>query len=433
MRPRPAHHAVAIVVAAIGGVLAGSAVAIPRLLAEEAKDSAKDVAPAGDWPGWRGPEGAGISRETGIREPWPEGGLPVLWRIDVGSGFSSFAAVGARLFTMDQVSDRQRVLCLDAETGRTLWSHDLEEGFGDWQGGDGPRATPAVKGDLVYALGARGTLAALSTLDGRPAWRLDVLEKFRAKNIQWGLSGSPVVEGGVLVVPVGAPNAPIVAFDLESGQVAWRSGSDGQGDRAGYSTPYAITHAGSRQILAFLGRSIVSLEPEGGKVLWRYYWRTDWDVNAAAPIYHDGHVFISSGYDRGSALLRVPAQKGGIPEKVWESRVLRNKFSSSVLHEGHLYGFDETRLKCVEMKTGEEKWKQSGFGYGSLLLVDGRLVILGDAGDLALARATPTRYVETARMARVIPGRSWTVPVLHRGILYLRNLKQAVALRIRSQ
>jgi outer membrane protein assembly factor BamB len=386
-----------------------------------------------DWPCWRGPRGDGISGESGFLKVWPREGLKELWRVELGTGFSSFAAVGDRLYTQSQRRGRQEVLCLDVKDGTVLWSNDLEEGYEEWQGGDGPRATPCVKDGAVYAIGTRGTLVALDAGDGSLLWEKNLLKKFKVDNLRWGVSASPLIEGDLLIVAVGAPGAPVVAFDRESGDLEWRSGSDGQGDRAGYSTPHAIDHNDERWILVFLGRSLVALEPDEGRVLWRYYWKTSWDVNAAAPIYHTGHVFISSGYDHGSVLLRAPRRRGGFPKEVWKRRVMRNKFSSSLFHEGHLYGFDESNLKCVEFKTGKEKWRQSGFGHGTLLIADGHMIILGERGDLALAEVDPERYREVARMEKVLRGRSWTVPVLHRGVLYLRNLKEAVALRMRPE
>lgn len=385
-----------------------------------------------DWPCFRGPEQDGISRETGILKRWPRGGLETVWRIELGAGFSSFAAVGERLYTMAERSGGQEALCLDAKSGKVLWSHPLEGAFMERQGGDGPRATPAVKDGRVFVLGAKGTLAALDAREGKPVWSKNVLADFNAKNITWGLSASPLLDDDRVVVVVGGKEGPVVAFSQESGEVAWRSGSDGHGDLAGYSTPLSIVHGGRRQIVVLLGRSVASFDAGTGQLLWSHPWRTSYDVNAAAPIHQEGRLFISSGYNEGCALLELPAGDGGKPREVWRSKVLRNKFSSCVLKDGHLYGFDENRLKCVEFLTGRERWKVSGLGHGTLLLADGHLIVLSDSGDLALAPATPAGYRESARMEGVLKGGvAWTAPVLHRGVLYLRNQKQAVALRMK--
>lgn len=394
-------------------------------------------AEAPGWPSWRGPAGDGISAETGFLKTWPEGGPKELWRIPLGSGFSSFAAVGDRLFTMTERqgvggSSRQEAICLDAASGRGVWSRELEDGYKEGQGGNGPRSTPAVKDGIAYFLGAHGTLAALDAATGDPVWTLNILERFKAENITWGLSASPHIEGDLVIVPVGAPSSPVVALDRKTGEPVWRCGSDGQGDIAGYATPLAITHAGERQVIVVLGRSVISLDPDGGKILWKHYWRTDFDVNAASPVYADGKVFVSSGYDHGAVLLEIPKKRGRFPREVWKSKVLKNKFSSSVIHEGSLYGFDNTILKCVEFATGRERWRQRGFGYGSLLVADGHLILLGEGGGLALAKADPSAYIEVARKDGVLRGSvAWTVPVLHRGVLYLRNLVEAVALDLR--
>lgn len=388
---------------------------------------------ASDWPCWRGPEGNGISPETGFPKKWPREGLERLWTVELGAGFSSFAAVGEFLYTLRQKGEVQEAVCMAAASGDIVWSHVLEPAYKERQGGDGPRATPCVKDGIVYALGARGTLAALSTTDGKPLWKLNVLKKLKAENLDWGLSASPIVEGDKVVIPVGAPGSPVAAFHRKTGQVLWTSGSDGQGDVAGYSTPLAVRHGDEKQLLVFLGKSLVALEPERGRVLWSYFWKTDWNVNAAAPVYHDGLVFISSGYGHGSVLLEAPTRRGRFPVEVWKSRVMCNKFKSCVLFEDHLYGFDETFLKCVEFRTGKEKWAKRGFGYGSVLIADGHLILLSDRGNLALARADSTAYRQVAHMDRVLTGRCWTVPVLHRGVLYLRSLKHAVALDMRPR
>jgi outer membrane protein assembly factor BamB len=389
-------------------------------------------APAEDWPGFRGPRQDGTSLETGFLKRWPVEGLRELWRIDLGAGFSSFAASGNRLFTMTQRGGSQEAVCLDSGSGKILWSRRLEPEFRESQGGDGPRATPALGAGLVFVLGARGTLAALDATSGEPRWQLNVLEKFGGRNITWGLSGSPLLDGDHLIAPVGAPGAPVVAFQARTGEVAWRSESDGQGDLAGYSTPLRVERDGGPEIVVFQGRALVSLDPKSGKLLWKYPWKTSYDVNAAAPVYHEGKIFLSSGYNEGSVLLNLPGKGEAAPTEVWRSKVLRNKFSSSIYHQGHLYGFDENHLKCVEFETGRERWRQSRTGHGTLLLADGHLIVVSDRGDLFLAPADPERYREVARMETVLKGGvAWTAPVLHGGVLFLRNLEQAVALELR--
>ena len=206
-----------------------------------------------DWPCFRGPRQDGISRETGLLTSWPGKGLKELWRIDLGSGFSSFAAVGGRLYTLAERAGRQEAVCLEASSGREIFRQDLEEGFPERQGGDGPRATPTVGEGLVFALGARGALAALDAESGKPRWRIKLLEKFRARNLTWGLCGSPLLEGGRLIVAVGAGGPSVVALKPETGEVLWRADPGGLEPVAGYSTPYAITHAGRRQVVVFLG------------------------------------------------------------------------------------------------------------------------------------------------------------------------------------
>ncbi len=382
-------------------------------------------AAAADWPQYRGPERDGVSAETGLAESWPDAGPPVLWRVPLGDGYSGISAAGGRLYTLMGSGGDEVAVCLDAATGEEIWRRRIDANRKDGMG-DGPRSTPTVEGGVAYVLGARGKLLALKAADGEVLWQKDLPAEFGARVPQWGVSGSPLVEGNLLLLDVGGRSGhSVMALDRKTGEAVWAS----QSGSPGYASPLAVTIHGTRQVLFFTAAGLLSVAPGDGALLWRVPWQTSYDVNAAMPVFlPPDKVFISSSYDTGAALYRI--QGGGRdlrPEEVWRSRVMKNHFNSSVHYKGHLYGFDDATLKCIDPRTGQEKWAARGFGKGSLLAADGRLFVLGEKGQLALVVAVPDAYRELAR-AQPLEGKTWTMPTLSDGRLFLRNEAQMVAL-----
>ena len=378
------------------------------------------IAGSADWPQFRGPNRDGISPEAAVLKSWPASGPKVLWKAPLGEGYSQVVSAKGRLYTLAQQGSEQFAVAFDGATGKRLWRTRIDGEYNDGQG-DGPRSTPTVDGDLMYALSAHGKLAALRTGNGQVAWQHDLRAEYGANPPQWGVSTSPLVEGKLLIVNVGgAGNKSIVAFDKTNGKVVWTS----QGDGAGYSAPIAITVRGVRQVIVFTADAILSISPEDGRLFWRSGWKTDYDVNAATPIFlPPDKLFVSSGYGTGSALLQI--NRTNVAE-VWRSRGMKNQFSSSVLHDGVLYGFDDATFKAIDAATGKERWKQRGFGHGSLILAGGHLIVLSDRGKLALVQATPEEYRELGN-AQVIEGKCWTSPSLADSRLYVRNEEELIA------
>jgi outer membrane protein assembly factor BamB len=382
-----------------------------------------------DWPQWRGPQRDGLSRETGLLSTWPAGGPRVLWTKPIGRGFSSLAIAGGRLYTMDEESERyEAVVCLDAGTGKEIWRfrypNHYEERFGP-----GPRSTPAVDGNLVYAVGPTGIFHCLRADTGQKVWRHDLLEEFHGRPMQYGVSFSPLVEGTLVFTAPGGPDGcSIAAFDKHTGALVWKA----QGDPMGYSSPIAITAAGVRQVLFFTNTALVSLSPTDGTLYWRYPWQTEGGFNIATPLAFGNYVFISSAYGKGCALLEITAEADGSlhASRVYEHNRMRNHFASSVRHGDHLYGFDQMDLVCLNVRTGAIVWREKGarsFRKGSLLIADGHLLILGEDGRLVLAPASPAGYVEKAAY-QIGPNKFWTVPALAGGKLYVRNESQIYCL-----
>ena len=401
---------------------------------------------AADWPQWRGPDKDGISRETGLLKEWPDGGPQVLWRVPLGEGFSGISVIGGRVYTMFSEEDDEFVVCLNAANGEEIWRFRSDTNYIESMGGNGPRATPTIDGELLFTVTAQGKLYALNTENGEKVWSHDLQGEFGSRIPRWGTCTSPLVEGDLLLVEVGGTDGKsIVAFDKTSGDVVWSSLTD----VLGYSSPIAVTIDGIRQLIVFTGTRLVSVSPENGQLYWAYPWQTEYDVNAATPVFiPPDKIFISSGYGKGAAVVQVrvkaspessaeenEGEKNRVEinvEEIWKNEEMKNHFATSVLHGDYVYGFDNAILKCIDANTGREKWKTRGFGKGTLMLADAHLIILSDRGKLGLAEATSSGYNEVAS-EEILSGLCWTVPTLANGNLYARNEKEMVCLDMTAQ
>lgn len=382
-----------------------------------------------DWPQWLGPDRTGISTETGFLKTWPKGGPAVVWKKNLGEGFSGISVANGRVFTMFAEGDDEFVICLKEESGDEIWRFRTGAKFEEWQGGNGPRSQPTVDGDRVYVLGAEGWLYALNVVNGKMIWSVDLVDGLGGRFPRFGFSNSALVEGDLLFLEAATRKGTFLALRRTDGEVAWAS----QNDVASYSSPIAVDLAGARQVVYFSGDAAVGLSPVDGSLYWRYPWKTSYDLNIATPIFvPPDQIFISSGYDHGAALLRIEAGAGGMAAtRVWENRRMKNHFGTSVLVGDYIYGFDNAILKCIEARTGKEQWKHRGYGKGALVYADGHLILLSDNGRLALARATPEGFKERAG-AQVLAGRSWTAPTLANGRVFVRDMRKIVCLDLRQ-
>lgn len=373
-----------------------------------------------DWPNWRGPNHDGTSTETGLQTRW-EASPPVVWQREIGPGFSAVTCVGDRVFTCGTQSKRQVLLCLDADSGAVVWQLPFEKEYAEGQGGPGPRGTPTVEQGRVYVQGALGRVVCCGADDGKLIWD----RQFNSMP-QWGYSGSVLIEGDLAIAIAGDEDGPLVALDKQTGELRWKAGSA----PVGYSTPLPFTFENRRYVAAILGGSIMIVDPKTGRELWSMPWETSWNVNAATPIYHAGRLFFSSGYKHGSIVMEL-AHKGDVltPSTAWEGKAIRAKFQTPVLHDGYLYTSDEVGLKCVEFATGQERWSKRRVRHGTVVISDGHLFLLTEAGKLLIGKASPEGFEPTTDVS-ILEGRCWTVPTLYRGRLYARNLERVVCLQL---
>ena len=368
---------------------------------------------ANDWPRWRGTDFNGISKETGWSTSWPREGPKQLWKANVGTGFSSIAVSNGRAYTLGNVNDTETIYCLEANTGKVLWKHsyacstdpNLYEG--------GPNATPTVDRSTVYTFSRKGHVFALDAETGNVVWSKNIHDELGLRIPSWGFSGSPLVDGKLLIINAGPAGT---ALDKATGKVVWSSGKE----PAGYSSPVPFEDGPTRAVLLFSIKALSAVNPEDGQLLWEHPWKTSWGVNAADPVIVGDKIFISSGYNQGCALLQVVGNKVSV---LWQNENMRNHFNSSLAVGDNVYGFDESsEFKCLDLQTGSIRWSEQSLGKGSLIGADGKLIVLGEKGQLVVAEPSSEAFKPVAR-AQVLGGKCWTSPVLANGKIYCRNAK----------
>lgn len=362
-----------------------------------------------DWPQWGGPQRTGVSSET----KWNSKGKPEpLWKTQLGIGYSSVAVAAQRVFTLgyDKETEHDVVYCLDAATGEELWAYAYPAKILDLYHGGGTLTTPTVDGEFVYVSEREGRLHCLRAKSGEVVWKKEAGKEFALDTPQWGFSASPLVLGDNVVLNYGK----VFAFDKRKGTPVWKT-KKGYGDA--YSTPIDLALGAQHALAVFAGQGLAILSSVDGAELSFTPWETKYNVNAMTPVVLDRRMFISSGYDRGCAMLDLSEEK---PKVTWESKVMRNSMSGAVPWQGHLYGFDDKLLKCIDF-AGNEQWRERGLGLGALAIADGRLIVISEEGELVIAAASSAGFEELARQKVLDGGICWTVPVLSDGVIYVRN------------
>jgi outer membrane protein assembly factor BamB len=391
------------------------------------------VAPAADWPQWRGPGRDGISKETGLLQLWPKGGPKLLWQVkDLGYGYTTPAVVGSRLYLVTtRDKDDEYVQVLEAKDGSPVWSQRLGKVGANtpFAAYPGARSTPTVEGDVLYALSSDGDLACMELANGSVRWQKHLRTDFGGQPGMWAYAESPLIDGDVLVCTPGGKTATLVALNKKTGAVIWKSAVPG-GDEAGYASVVISNAAGRKQYVQFLGKGVVGVDAKTGEFLWRYASTGKSPANIPTPVVQGDYVYTGSGLG-GGGLAQINSKDGGfVAEQVYFDRNLPKAIGGSILLDKYLYGTNADGLVCVEFVTGKEKWQDKSIGTASLCCAEGRLYLHGENGDVALVEATPDGYREHGRFTppdqpkhlRGKMERAWSYPVVANGRLYIHDV-----------
>lgn len=382
----------------------------------------------GEWPAWRGPDRTDLSPETGLLREWPADGPKLLWKASgLGDGFSTPSLAGGRIYLLGAKGKEERLIALDVRDGKQLWTVPIGTMIG---GHPGPRCTPTVDGDRVYALASDGKLVSADATKGDILWRKDLKADFDGRCGSWAYAESPLIDGDKLICTPGGETATVVALDKKTGEPVWKSSVTGLpgGKRsyatAAYSSMIVADVDGQKQYIQFLSGGVVGIDAKTGQFLWHYDHPANGTANCSTPIYRDGAVFAASAYSNGGGLARL--KRDGMAYKadeVYFVKEMQNHHGGVVLVGDHLYGTGSGALFCINFKTGKIAWQERSVGKGSVAYADGHLVVRGEEGPVALVEATPEAYKETGRFKQ--PDRSreraWPHPVIAGGRLYLRD------------
>jgi outer membrane protein assembly factor BamB len=388
------------------------------------------AAGAADWPQWRGPQRDGISKETGLLKEWPREGPNLLWQQkDIGSGYSTPAVVGERIYVIsNRGMDDEFVQALEVKDGKQVWSTRLGK-VGPNQGPQYPaaRSTPTVDGERLYALGSDGDLACVETASGKVLWHKNLRTAFGGKPGKWAYAESPLIDGEVLVCTPGGSEATLVALNKKSGEPIWKAVVPG-GDESGYASVIIANVGGVKQYVQFLQNGLVGVDAKTGKFLWRYDKTAQGSpANIPTPIHREDYVYSATGR-AGAGLVKLRVNSAGAEvEQVYFTARLPTAIGGAVLLGEHLYGTTSQALVCADFKSGDIKWTDRCIGAASLCYADGRLYLHGENGEVALVEATPEGYKEKGRFTppnQPDRGRSkaWAYPVVANGRLYIRDM-----------
>ena len=375
---------------------------------------------AGDWPQWRGPNRDGVSTEKGLLDKWPEGGPELVWKAKgLGVGFSSVSVRDGMIYTMGDGKESSHVFCLDAKNGKILWT---SKGVGKTGGNyKGTRCTPTLDGDRLYALGQFGDLVCLEASNGAEVWRRSLTEDFGGRSGGWNYTESPLVDGDKVMVTPGGKKGAVVALGTKNGKLAWQSKDFTDG--AQYSSLIARDFGGRRQYIQLTGASVVGLDAKTGDTLWQAP-RKGRTATITTPVFHEGHLFVSSAYGVGCNGFKVTRNKAGFSAKqIYSNKSIANHHGGCIRVGDYVYGSSGGTLACLELKTGKEMWRKRSAGKGSIVVVDGKIILRAESGPIALVELNPKAYKEISRFDQPERSRAkaWPHPVVSNGILYIRD------------
>ena len=419
--------------------------------------SAQAAAPPNhDWPGIRGPHWNGISDEAGLSDSWPAEGPPVLWTRELGQGYSAFVAWSNRIATQYQSLAGQYVICLDADTGHTLWEHRYDWPYDPAGVYPGSRATPMYKDGLLYFASPAGLVGCLDAETGSLKWSVELAKQFQCEITGFGYACSPTVIDGLVLLPVGGSNASMVALDATTGAVRWQSGSS----PGSYAPAFPISFHGRRLVLGYLENSLVCHDRSTGKLLWPHDLSQGYDEHSSWPIYQEPFLWISTPFQAGAELLELTDEPEDRVHSRGKQPLMSNDIFSSVSLDGAIYGFDvrdpqakthrSTRgvFRCLDFQTGQEHWSvgndrprrnsdvtqgdEPWIGHATVIAADGKLILFNDLGELILAKATKERFEQLGRVSVLGGEICWTQPALSNGRLFVRNQSRAACVFLRD-
>lgn len=388
-----------------------------------------------EWSSFRGPNRDNHSAETGLLTSWPSQGPRLAWSTDgLGEGYSSLSVSDGIIYTMGNQGREEAVLALDAATGRPVWGTPIASEIFRNGTGNGPRGTPAVVDGRVYALGANGDLACLDAKSGDIQWKKNVLQAFGGRNIGWGISESPLVDGDKVICTPGGGQGTMVALNRLNGNVEWTSRIPGQ-PRAAYASAIPIEVGGVRQYVNFTSAGVVGVRASDGQFLWGQQESANGTANCSAPVFFNDHIFTASGYGTGGAMFKLQSRSGNTSSNVvFQTKKMKNHHGGMVVVDGFLYGCDEQILTCINLRNGDIAWQSRSVGKGSVTFADGHLYVRSEGGPVALVEANSSRYVEKGRFDQ--PQRSgksaWAHPVVADGKLLLRDMDKLLAYDVKS-
>lgn len=373
------------------------------------------MAYASDWAQFLGPTASSISPETIANKNWNAKPPKALWKIKMSDdGYAGPSVAGNKVFIVDHIGAQDVVRALDLATGRDIWKFSFPDAENPNYGYT--RSTPVINSGRVYITSRFGQIFCLNAANGKQIWTRDTLNDFAGKMPTWQYAASALIDGNKLIFSPGGNDASMVALDKTTGKTIWQGGGS---DLATYATPVIATINGVKQYVVFTGISVTGVDAAKGTLLWSYPWKTGYDINGASALILGNNVFVTSGYGHGCALLQITGNK---VKPLWESKEMQCRFNSPVLVNGYIYGVGEPGdLVCLDPKTGKSTWRQSGFEFGNLIVIDGTLIAFsGQNGLLHMVKITPASYEELGSFTP-LGGQSWTAPIISNGNLIVRN------------
>ncbi len=389
------------------------------------------------WPRFHGPTGDNLSTDTGLMKQWPDEGPPLDWTAEgIGNGYSSVTLAHGLIFTAGNLDGKTMISAIDLD-GQLRWQ--VENGEAWATAYPGTRGTPTIDGDRLYHQSPLGNLICIVATTGEPVWAMNTLEAFDAENIEWALAESLLIDGDHVITSPGGKLASMAALNKNTGEIVWIT--EPTGDQAGYGSPILVEHEGLRIIVTMTANAVIGVDADTGRLLFRDPYETEHEVNAFMPLFHEGRVFVSTGYGgTGSRLLQLEVSGPTVSvQHVWESDELDSQHGGVILVDGYLYGsahqFSGARWICLDWETGQMQWRERGVGRGSLTYADGMLYLFSERSRVGLARATPEEFdlISEFRLPPGGQGASWAHPVVIGGRLYLRYDDRLLAYRVRAE